>query len=116
MNSVLTKDDLKNVATKEDLKKFATKTELRNVEKNLRGEILRVEEKVENLEDGQKRIENKIDGVEERLSAKIDKVMNTLDGFVGIVDTLRTENEIGTHQMRELDIRVTKLESSKQPA
>lgn len=102
--------------TKDDLKTFATKTDLKQVEKNLRGEILRVGERVESLEKGQKRLEKKIDGVQETLGAKLDKLQNTLDGFVGTVDELRTENEVGAHQIRELDARVTKLEPSSHAA
>lgn len=95
---------MNNSATKDDLKKLATRRELKQVEKNLRGEILRVEERLENLEGGQKRIET-----------KVDRVLDTLDSFVGRLDTLETENEIGSHQIRQLDVRVTKLESSSKP-
>ncbi len=101
---VATKADIQRL--EQAMKKFALKTELKQVEKNLRGEILRVEE----------RLESKIDSVEEKLGAKLDKVMNTLDGFVKVVDDLRTENEVGAHQVRELDVRVTKLESSSHAA
>lgn len=100
-----TKDDLKRFATKDDLKKFATKTELKIVERSLRGEILRVEEKVEELQEGQQEIKT-----------TLIKLQNTLDGFVGTVDDLRTENEVGAHQITELDKRVTKLESSRHAA
>lgn len=102
LHTFATKDDLKRFATKDDLKKFATKIELKHVEKNLRGEILRVEEKVEELQEGQQEIKT-----------TLVKLQNTLDGFVGTVETLRTENEVGAHQLRELDKRVTKLESKK---
>ncbi len=112
MNNTVTKEDLKSLATKADIqkleqnmKKFATKTELRSVEKSLRGEILRVEEKVEVLEEGQHEIK-----------ASLVKLQNTLDGFVGTVDDLRTENQVGAHQLRELDVRVTKLEASRRVA
>lgn len=99
---------LKSFATKDDLKKYATKTDLKNVEKSLRGEILRVEERVENVEDGLKDLKGEMHVVHK----KLDKLQNTMDKFVGIVDDLRTENEVGTHQIKELDKRVTKLESS----
>ncbi len=137
LKNFATKDDLKQFATKKDLKKFSTKTELKQVEKNLRGEILQVEERIENIEgkvgnieDGQSRLEKKIDGVEsrleakidtveERLSLKIDRVITTLDGFVKVVDDLRIDNEVGVHHTRELEItvkdhgkRLTKLEST----
>nr|MBI5455548.1 hypothetical protein [Candidatus Levybacteria bacterium] len=86
---------LKKFATKEDLKKFATKTELRRVEKSLRGEILRVEEKVENLEEGQKRIET-----------TVNKTANVLDAFLGRLDNLEIDNKVGANQTRDLRVRV----------
>lgn len=101
-----------NVVTKDDIKKLATKAELKQVEKNVRGEILRVEERVENVEERMKRLEKKVDTVD----GKLDKLQNTLDKFVGTVDELRTENGVGAHQIRELDKRVTKLESSSSAA
>lgn len=104
--------DTTNFATKTDIqrleqgmRKFSTKTELKAVERSLRGEILRVEEKVENLEEGQQEIK-----------ASLVKLQNTLDRFVGTVDDLRTDNQVGAHQVRELDVRVTKLESSRHAA
>lgn len=117
--STMNKIDNTQVATKADiiriengLKKFSTKTELKNVEKSLRGEILRVEERVENVEDGLKDLKGEMHVVHK----KLDKLQNTMDKFVGIVDDLRTENEVGTHQIKELDKRVTKLESSPRTA
>lgn len=100
------------LATKGDLKKFATKTELKSVEKNLRGEILRVEGRVERIED---KVEELQVGQKD-IKVSLTKLQNTLDGFVGTVETLRTENEIGAHQLKELDKRVTKLESSPRTA
>lgn len=102
----MNKTDNTQVATKADIQGLRTefqglRTEFKRTEKSLRGEILRVEEKVENLEEGQKDIK-----------ATLVKLQNTLDGFVGTVDNLRTENEVGAHQTRELEKRVTKLESS----
>lgn len=119
MNNAVTKEDLKSLATKadiqrleQDMKRFATKAdvtvlrgEFKRTEKSLRGEILRVEEKVENLEEGQQEIK-----------ASLVKLQNTLDRFVGTVDDLRTDNQVGAHQVRELDVRVTKLESSRHAA
>ncbi len=107
---------MRNVITKQDIKKLATRTELKQVEKNLRREMLRVEERVENLEEGQKRIEVKIDQAEQSLGVKIDKLTNTVVSFIGRVDNLETENEVGSYQIRELDTRITKLESSRPAA
>jgi hypothetical protein len=104
MDTPATKEDLKKLASKTDLKRV--ETDLKRVERSLRGEILRVEERGETIEDGQKRIE-----------VKVDRVLNTLDAFVGRLETVGTANEVGTHQMCELDKRVTKLEtSSKSPS
>lgn len=51
-------------------------------------------------------------GLEERIDIKLDKIANTLDGFVEVVDNLRIENEVGANQIHELRKRVTKLESA----
>lgn len=90
-----TKADLKKLATKEDLNKFATKIELRGLQ--------------ETLLKNQKGIEK-----------KLDKIAITLDGFVGRVDDLTTDNVVGANQVRELDVkveghekRISKLESSR---
>jgi TolA-binding protein len=81
---------------------------VKSTEKVLRVEILRVEERAENLEEGQK-----------EMKVMLNKISNQLDGFVGRVDDLTNDNEIGTEQIHELkDItkdhekRITKLESS----
>lgn len=90
------------------MRKFSTKTELKRVEKVVRSEILRVEERVENIEDGQKRMET-----------TLNKISNQLDGFVGKVDNLTVDNEIGANQTHELrkdvdshEKRIAKIESS----
>ena len=112
MDTVATKADISRLeqSTKADIQKLrieikAQRSDSKRIEKSLRREILKVEQRVENIEDGQKRIE-----------AKVDRVLNTLDSFVGRLDTLETENEVGSHQIRELDVRVTKLESSSHTA
>ncbi len=110
VEKLTTKEDLRRFTTKDDLKRFATKTELKRVEKVLRQEILRVEEKVENVEEGQ-----------EDIKVSLVKIQNTLDGFVGTVDNLRTDNVVGAHHTRELQVqvkehekRIKRLESSTQ--
>ncbi len=104
------KEDIKGVKTelKTDIKTL--RSEFKVETKSIRREILRVEEKVENLEEGQKRIED-----------VLGKMAKTLDGFVGRVDDLTVENEVGTHQIRKLqlqaedhDKRLVQIESSKQ--
>lgn len=56
----------------------------------------------------EKRMDEKFNNVD----VKLDKIANTLDGFVGTVDNLRIENEVGASQIHELRKRVTKLESA----
>lgn len=70
------------VATKNDLKKLATKTELKQVEKNVRGEILRVEERLENVEERLGKVEVRLENVEvkmDTMDTKLDKLQNTLN-------------------------------------
>lgn len=84
-------------------------TESKRTEKSLRGEILKVEERAENIEESQKRVET-----------KLDKIGNTLDGFVGRVDNLAIDNEVGANQIHELrknikdhETRITQLETTR---
>lgn len=99
---------------KSDSNQASTKKDINRIEKflkvgfkNLRNEILKVETRVENLEDGQKRLETKVD----RLEIK-------LDGFTGGVELLKQENSVGATHTRELRVqvddheeRITTLES-----
>ena len=68
--------------------------------KNLREEVLKVEARVENIEDGQKRLETKVDNLEIKL-----------DGFVGGVELLKQENSVGVKHTRELRVQVDNHES-----
>lgn len=117
MNNNATKGDIERLEKRlverleKRLEKYATKTELKTVEKSLRASILRVEERVENLEDGQILLTQKV----ETIDKKLDRLQNTLDKFVGTVDDLRTDNAVGAEQIRNLDVRVTKLESPVHP-
>lgn len=109
------KGDIKTVNT--DIKKLeqSTKAEIRTVKtdiKYLRQAVLRVEERVENLEEGQTEIKT-----------KLNKLQNTLDGFLGVVDDLRTDNTVGAHHTLELQIKIADhekrlkyIESSKHAA
>ena len=111
--------DTSKLATQKELKsvKAELKADIKDLKsetKSIRGEILRVEEKVENIQDEIKEL--KIDS-----QVRFDRLQNTLDSFVGGVDDLRIENTVGTHQTRELHLkvvslekRVKQLESSKQ--
>lgn len=78
---------------------FATKTDLQQLEK---------------------RLEEKIEGLEKNLGTKLDKIANTLDGFVGRVDDLTIDNQVGTNQIREIrdsvdehEMRIRAIESSR---
>lgn len=114
-----------------DTSKFATKSDIKELKKDnksIRGEILRVEEKVENVQDEIKDVRNEIKEFKAEVRSdsktqhdKLDKIQNTLDGFVGRVDDLSIDNEVGTHHTRELELkvaalekRVKRIESSKQ--
>ena len=94
-----TKSDLETVRTelKSDIK--ALRTELKLEIKALRQQILRLEERVEKLEEDIKNI-NQI------MNIKLDRLQNTLDAFVGAIDDLRTDNTVGAHHTRELQKRV----------
>lgn len=85
------------------------RAELKKVEKNLRGEILRVEEKVERLEDRFGNLENRFGNLEDsykRVEIKLDRIQNTMDKFVGRVDDLTTDNQVGALHTRELECRL----------
>ncbi len=116
-----TKEDLLDLEKRQD-KKFAAKTDIKDLKletKSIRGELLRVEEKVEYIQDEIKEI-----GADNKsMDTKLDRLQNTLDSLVGGIDELRVENTVGTHQTRELQVKVEdhekrlrQVESSKQAA
>ncbi len=114
-NNLATKTDLKKLATKEDLRRYATKTELKNVEKSLRREILKVESKVELVED---KVEEAKEDLAQQMKKQHDQVMTAISNFAGRVETLETENSVGARHTRELRVqtdnhetRLTTLES-----
>ena len=100
---------------------LATKTELKKVERNIRQEVLKVEDRLERVEDRLERVEEKVDIIEDKITGigkKIDNLTNITVAFVGRIDDLETENAVGTNQMHELKtdvndhgIRITKLET-----
>ena len=133
---VATKDYLQMPATKADIerleKRVATKTELKRVEKSLRQEVLKVEERVKHIGERVENIGERVENIEERVKhigesqerveVKLDRIAITLDGFVGRVDNLTADNEVGAHHTRELRVqvdnhekRITKLESATRP-
>ena len=75
-------------------------------------DIDHIESRTEKVEYKAERIEAKLD----KMDKKLDKLAETLDGFVGRVDNLRTENAVGAGQFRDHEIRISKLESTIQPA
>jgi len=103
------------VATKSDIQSlekniYELRTASKRTEKSLRGGMLKVEVRVENIEESQKRVET-----------KLDKIDNTLDGFVGRVDNLAIDNEVGANQIHEIrkniknhENRITQLETASQ--
>ena len=118
----------KKFATKKDLqeleerlekrfeKKFATKADLNHVKRALWDQSLRVEKKVDMLEE-------KLIAMNENLTGKLDKLAVVMDGFVGRVDDLTTDNIVGTKHARELqekvddhELRLSRIETSHQTA
>ena len=98
------------VATKKDIR--GLRIDFKKTDKSLRAEILKVDERVENIKESQKRVEK-----------KLDKIAITLDGFVGRVDNLTADNQVGIHHTRELRLqvddqekRIKNLESPAQTA
>lgn len=61
-------------------------------------------------------IKSDLDNLESRIDKKLDKIMNTLDGLVGVIDDLRTDNVVGAEQFRDHEKRISKLEKSVQSA
>lgn len=101
-NQVATKADIQRLeqSTKKDIQELrseikAQRSDSKRTEKSLRTEILKVEGRVENIET---RVTS--------MDAKLDKLQNTLDGFVGRVSTLTEENQVGAHHTRQLRIEV----------
>lgn len=77
----------------------ALRDEMKIGSRAVRQETLKVEERVENLEEGQMRIET-----------TVNKISSQLDGFVGKVEDLELENIVGTKHYRDHEERIIKLE------
>ena len=96
---------------KSDNSQVATKGDVIAVKTGLETKIQRLDKKVQRFEETMNiRFRN--------VDTKLDKIASTLDGFVGGVDNLRIENEVGADQIRDLrekvgdhEVRITKLES-----
>ena len=88
------------------------RVEIRTGDKLLRREILKVEERVEGLEETQRGF----NAGQAVMNKKIDNLQNDLDGFMGKVEALEQENSLGVKQYRDHEKRIAKLESSTHPA
>lgn len=89
------KGELKGDIKKLDIKVSATRSDLKRTKSVLWQELLKVEGRLEGVEEGQK-----------GLDLKLDRIQNTLDGFVGTVDDLRKENTAGADLIEEVEIKV----------
>ncbi len=110
---MIKKSQTNNLATKTDIK--GLRTEFKRTEKSLRQEILKVESKVELVEEKVEEVENKLS---KQMKDQHDQVMTAISNFAGRVETLETENSVGTDHTRELRVqvdnheeRITTLES-----
>lgn len=74
---------------KSDSSKNATKGDLELLEKSLRGELLRLEERVEG-----------------NAKQYRDEILTKLDGVMGELKTIREETSIGAHQVFDLQEQV----------
>lgn len=120
-NEPATKKDLDKLATKIDLKKLRSefvgfRSETRSTKKSLFGQMLKLEEKVEQVEE---KLEKTEDRLSEQMRNQHDEVMTTLSNFGGRVTTLEDENTIGAEHTRQLRVeagdhekRITRLESA----
>ena len=79
--------------------KFATKTDLKRESKILRAELLKIEEQGEILQDKFQELKNNVD---ENARKYRDQILTRLDEVMGELQTMRDEDTIGTHQIREL--------------
>lgn len=71
---------------------LATKNDLKKVEKSLRTELLRLEEKMENTDENAKQYR--------------DQILTKLDGVMGELQTMREESAAGGFQIYELGEQV----------
>jgi len=82
--------------------------ELKKTERNLRGEILRVEKKVERLK---KKVIKGEKNLKEEIRETRNDLMNKIDSFAGRTITLEEENTVGAHQTRELRVQIDDREA-----
>ena len=97
------------------------RAEIKRGDKAIRQEMLKIEERVENLEEGHKRIEDRLGSLESGQNSIIsqmrqqhDKVMTAVSNFAGRVQNLEDENVVGTEHYRYHEKKISKLEAATQ--
>lgn len=97
--------------------------EIKNGDKLLRQEILKVEERVEDLEEGQNKAADRLESMElgqksilSQMREQHDEVMTAVSNFAGRVQNLEDENVVGTKHYRDHGKRISKLELKIQSA
>lgn len=110
---MIKKSQTNNLATKSDIQ--GLRAGFKRTEKSLRQEILKVESKVELVED---KVGKTRKDLIQQMKMQHDQVMTAISNFAGRVETLETENAVGTKHTRELRVqvddheaRITTLES-----
>ena len=102
-----------NTATKTDINKLVKsinilRSESKSTRRSLWREILRVEGKVEKVED---KVEKVKENLIQKMTEQHDQVMTAISNFAGRVETLETENSVGTDQTSELRVQVDNHEA-----
>ncbi len=99
----------------------ALRAEMKSGNNAIRQEMLEIEERVEDLEEGQKRIDDRLESVESgqnsilsRMKEQHDEVMTSVSNFAGRVQDLEDENALGTEQYQDHETRISKLEKTTQ--
>lgn len=107
------KQSSKQLATKKDIQ--VLRSEFKSTKKSLFGQMLKLEEKVENVDE---KLEKTKDELLEHMKKQHNEVMTAVSNFAGRVETLEDENTLGTDRYSELDKkatdhekRITRLES-----
>lgn len=93
---------------------LASKADLRRETKALWQEALRLEEKIEKLEETMNRRFDEMTNQYSKLEGKVDtfkdEIMNKLDYIIGELQTMREENTVGAYQIQELRERMDGFE------
>jgi hypothetical protein len=112
LKHLATKDDIKNMATKDDLKNFATKDDTKNMA--TKDDLADIKRDMATKDDIW-RLDQKIDGVEERLNTTMDtqkkEIMDHIDGFLGKHISTDTEVTSLRSHARRTDDQLTRHEA-----